>query len=605
MKTFHKIPIFSFTLILILKAINGLPTVLETNSNDDYCKTCNALVSFAHKLTLNNSDQFLDNAFVNICNDYSALPGQQTTKLCNEIVKAVFNMFKNVNRATFCNEISACVDDNFDASALIEQSSSLSDDVNCDFCQDVATNIKNIISGQSTELEMKYLVEDACHYLGSFENECVSISDEYLDSVFTFIRQSLQPKQLCQAIGACPKSVESNQVKTVADISEVINIFPAQIPLTPLKSAEPIAQNSDVECLLCKRLVKYVIEELKDNRTEEAIISALERVCSLFPSKDRAQCDNFVQQYADELIHILTEETDPEMACTLLGVCVPQSLWKVINLPNVETSNNVESQKPIKWQEIQSSIEVESSDNESESIDSKVDAPKSSKSTACYECELIMHFIQNELYDYNTEEQIEEFVENQLCDRLTIVITKEACDSFIRQYGPQVIQLIAQRLFDPSTVCQKELGLCPNTTQIVKTSQTTESDFSIDQTTQKCELCVSLVQQMDSLLENDQFDKEVAKIVEKTCKTLSQDKQTECELMVEAFAPYFLQMIGRLSNANEICKSIDMCYTAGHVHLLGGHKCTFGPSYWCHTIAHAEACKATHFCKNKVWKATP
>ncbi len=38
-------------------------------------------------------------------------------------------------------------------------------------------------------------------------------------------------------------------------------------------------------------------------------------------------------------------------------------------------------------------------------------------------------------------------------------------------------------------------------------------------------------------------------------------------------------------------KTIDMCYTAGHVHLLGGHKCTFGPSYWCHTIAHAEACK--------------
>jgi hypothetical protein len=32
---------------------------------------------------------------------------------------------------------------------------------------------------------------------------------------------------------------------------------------------------------------------------------------------------------------------------------------------------------------------------------------------------------------------------------------------------------------------------------------------------------------MDALLENDQFDKEVAQIVEKTCKALSQDKQTE------------------------------------------------------------------------------
>jgi len=199
-----------------------------------------------------------------------------------------------VNRATFCNEISACVDDNFDPNALIKQSSS--DDVNCDFCQNVVTNIKDILSGQPTELEIKYLVEDACHYLGSFENECVSISDEYLDSLFTFIRQSLQPKELCQALGACPKSLESIQIRKVADISEVINVFPAQMPLTPLKSAEPVAQNSDVECLLCKRLVQYVIQELKDNRTEEAIISALDRVCSLFPSKDRAQCKNFVEQ---------------------------------------------------------------------------------------------------------------------------------------------------------------------------------------------------------------------------------------------------------------------------------------------------------------------
>ncbi|CAG2180504.1 unnamed protein product [Oppiella nova] len=69
--------------------------------------------------------------------------------------------------------------------------------------------------------------------------------------------------------------------------------------------------------------------------------------------------------------------------------------------------------------------------------------------------------------------------------------------------------------------------------------------------------------------------------------------------MVEAFAPYFLQMIGSLNDANQICRSIDMCYSSGGVHMLGGHKCTFGPTYWCHTIAHAESCKATHFCKNK------
>jgi len=604
MKAFYIIAIFSLTTLSHLKVSNGLPALLSQQSDDKTCKACTALVSFVDKMSRNNSDHSLENGLIRLCNDYSALPGQQTTKMCSFIVYDLLNMFKNVNNKTFCNEISACLYESSEPNNQIQVDTS--DDVTCDFCQSVVTNIKDIVSGQPTELEIKYMVEDACHYLGSFENECVSLSDEYLDSLFNFIRQSLQPKKFCQSIGACPKALnKQKQIEKVAEISEIVNIFPAQIPLTPLTNAEPLKKESDdIECLLCKRLVQYVVQELKDNRTEEQIEAALSRVCNLFPKKDRNQCNSFVTQYTDELIHILIEEADPELACTLLGVCVPKSVWQSINrFRESETSDNTESQKPNKWQEIEPSIEVESSDSESLMINSKVDSLKSSK--LCYECELVMHFIQTEIYNYNTEEQIEEFVENQLCDRLTVVITKEACDSFVREYGPQVLQLIAQKLFDPTTVCQQELRLCPNTTQSIKTSQQTESDFTIDRVSEKCQLCVSLVQQMDALLESDQFDKEVAKIVEKTCKALSNDKQTECELMVEAFAPYFLQMIGHLSNANQICKSIDMCYTTGTVHLLGGHKCTFGPSYWCHTIAHAEACKATHFCKNKVWKAMP
>lgn len=213
-----------------------------------------------------------------------------------------------------------------------------------------------------------------------------------------------------------------------------------------------------------------------------------------------------------------------------------------------------------------------------------------------------MHFIQNEIYDYNNEEQIEELIEHQLCDRMTIVITKDACDQFIRQYGPQIMQLIAQKVFDPNTVCHNEFKICTNSTQSMTTSQTPQQDFQMNGSTEKCELCISLVQQMDSLLENEEFDKEMAKIVEKTCKALPRAKKVECELMIEAFAPYFLQTIGHMADANQVCRSIDMCYSSGKTQLLGGHKCTFGPTYWCHTIAHAEACKATHFCKHKVWK---
>lgn len=64
-----------------------------------------------------------------------------------------------------------------------------------------------------------------------------------------------------------------------------------------------------------------VVEELKDHRSEEAIMAALERVCSLLPRPDRPSCDGFINQYGSELVDIIIEEGDPSLACARLGVC--------------------------------------------------------------------------------------------------------------------------------------------------------------------------------------------------------------------------------------------------------------------------------------------
>ena len=77
---------------------------------------------------------------------------------------------------------------------------------------------------------------------------------------------------------------------------------------------------TDADCLTCKTVVKLVVKEVDNGRTEERIIGSLETIC-LPVLKLKQGCDTFVQQYANELIHILVEEEDPELACTLLGVC--------------------------------------------------------------------------------------------------------------------------------------------------------------------------------------------------------------------------------------------------------------------------------------------
>lgn len=77
----------------------------------------------------------------------------------------------------------------------------------------------------------------------------------------------------------------------------------------------------DTGCTLCKQVVSIVLNEVKDNRTEEDLKAALEGACNLFPSQSRPTCSNFIDVYTDELLHILVEEADPSLSCALLGVC--------------------------------------------------------------------------------------------------------------------------------------------------------------------------------------------------------------------------------------------------------------------------------------------
>lgn len=61
--------------------------------------------------------------------------------------------------------------------------------------------------------------------------------------------------------------------------------------------------------------------------------------------------------------------------------------------------------------------------------------------------------------------------------------------------------------------------------------------------------------------------------------------------MVDTYGPYLLAQIGELMNKTKTCQSLHLCKPpAGNVQLLGGKQCTWGPSYWCNSLEHADAC---------------
>ena len=47
----------------------------------------------------------------------------------------------------------------------------------------------------------------------------------------------------------------------------------------------------------------------------------MEKVCYMLPSKYRKECDDFVKQYADEMIALLLQDLPPKEVCASLGLC--------------------------------------------------------------------------------------------------------------------------------------------------------------------------------------------------------------------------------------------------------------------------------------------
>jgi hypothetical protein len=73
--------------------------------------------------------------------------------------------------------------------------------------------------------------------------------------------------------------------------------------------------------LECKQFLKEIVKELHGHHEEEEIVSALDRVCSRLLATDRHKCEAFIDQYHEELIHILPTDSNPELICSLIGIC--------------------------------------------------------------------------------------------------------------------------------------------------------------------------------------------------------------------------------------------------------------------------------------------
>lgn len=76
----------------------------------------------------------------------------------------------------------------------------------------------------------------------------------------------------------------------------------------------------DVTCKYCKVVVKKIEQELNNKTAQEDIENCVKHICDYYPKKLQGKCKKFIDEYANEIIKYLPNES-PEEVCEKACAC--------------------------------------------------------------------------------------------------------------------------------------------------------------------------------------------------------------------------------------------------------------------------------------------
>nr|XP_046258353.1 prosaposin isoform X2 [Scatophagus argus] len=306
-------------------------------------------------------------------------------------------------------------------------------DVVCQDCIKLLTDAQEEAKANSSFVDsLISSIEKQCDLLGPSLSE---MCKEYVSQYGTLVVQqlmSMQPKDICSRIGFCPsmkksipmltlqaaKAIPASKTVPAAKMVPALKLVPATKVESATDKSNPMVRVRDSNmCAICEFVMKQLESMLEDQATEEEVIQAVEKVCTLLPSSLSGQCKDLIETYGQAIIELLVQQADPKTVCTVLALCNEAHRAYVAVL----------------------------------------DQTRFKVGGYCEVCKLAVTYVDEILEKNATEAQIEEAV-RKACSFLPDSLQTE-CDQLVEQYEPVLVQLILQML-DPDFVCMK-VGACP------------------------------------------------------------------------------------------------------------------------------------------------
>jgi saposin len=251
-----------------------------------------------------------------------------------------------------------------------------------------------------------------------------------------------------------------------------------------------------LDCEMCQYVVSRVESYLKDNSTDQEILTYLENDCKALVKSDWVtECQQMIKSYGPTIITYIINSETPELACTEIGLCT------------------------------------------------SVTAPKVSNAVECSACELITKQAESYIQANHTEDEIIAAL-NKDCSLLHYSSWVSTCQGIVKEYGNEIITMLINKE-SPEAICTK-LKLC--------------ASFKALATDPQCVLCEYLVDKVDTYLANNETDTAIIDYLTHDCTALKDSTiVTECKTIVAIYGPEIIKLLVKDMPAATVCEELKLC----------------------------------------------
>lgn len=287
--------ILPILLLAVLSSVSA-STNEKPLSDGPVCQICSVVLQAAQQMLEQNKTEteVIDFVETHLCNKLGGLKS-----ICDQYFETngreiVYKLANKIDPTIICHNIGLCA---FRKVAPNPALKPMTDSLNCTLCKLVFKQVQNALASNATQEKILEMIEqDLCNGTGSTSAACKQLIESFGPVLIKYVVKGLDPEKLCQLIGMCPSGKKT--------LREIMNL-----------SSDPL------KCVTCEYAVKFFDFELKNNKTDAAIISALEKVCNYVPASTKSDCDLLIETYGIYMIQLLIQFADPHKVCVTLKLC--------------------------------------------------------------------------------------------------------------------------------------------------------------------------------------------------------------------------------------------------------------------------------------------